>query len=80
MAMLYPTYRDIIKEVNKDSDPDDPIISSRYSVVIAAAKRARQLVDGAPTTEDLIDEKPLSAAIDEIYTGKVKVIHSESEQ
>ena len=79
MAMLYPTYRDIIKEVNRGTGSDEPIITSRYSVVIAAAKRARQLVDGAPTTEDLIDEKPLSAAIDELYTGKIRVTHSEKD-
>jgi DNA-directed RNA polymerase subunit omega len=79
MAMLYPTYRDIINEVNRESGSDEPIISSRYSVVIAAAKRARQLVDGAPTTEDLIDDKPLSAAIDELYTGKIRVTHSEKD-
>ena len=79
MAMLYPTYRDIISEVNRESGSDEPLITSRYSVVIAAAKRARQLVNGAPTTEDLVDEKPLSAAIDEIYTGKVRVLRSEEE-
>ena len=80
MAMLYPTYGDIINKVNTTSGQEEPVISSRYSVVIAAAKRARQLVDGAPTEEDLIDDKPLTAAIDEIYTGQIKILPKEKEK
>ncbi len=80
MAMLYPPYGDIINGVSSTSGPEEPVISSRYSVVIAAAKRARQLVDGAPTEEDLIDDKPRTAAIDEIYTGQIRILPKENEE
>ncbi|HCI93264.1 MAG TPA: DNA-directed RNA polymerase subunit omega, partial [Eubacterium sp.] len=48
---------------------------SRYSIVIAAAKRARQIIDGA---EPLIARpkcnKPLSIAVEELYTGAVRIV------
>ena len=73
MAMLYPTYSDIINSINEHNGPEAPQVSSRYTVVIAAAKRARQIVDHAPTDGDVIDDKPLSIAIDEINSGKILV-------
>lgn len=77
MAMLYPTYRDIIEAVNKTSEDGEPIIESRYSVVVAAAKRARQIVDGSPVTCDTHgDEKPLTSAIDELDEGTVRVLRN----
>ena len=75
MAMLYPTYRDVIEAVNKTSEDGTPIIESRYSVVAAAAKRARQIVDGSPVTCDTHgDEKALTLAIDELDQGTVRVL------
>ena len=42
-------------------------MQSRYSVVIASAKRARQIIDGdAPLVKAEEDRKPLSIAIEEI--------------
>ena len=74
MAMLYPTYTDIIDSLNQKARlTGDPEIHSRYSVVIAAAKRARQIVDGAHTSAEYYNEKPLSAAIDELYDGQIAI-------
>ena len=40
--MLRPSYNDLIKVVNSGVEPgDEPLIQSRYSIVIATAKRAR---------------------------------------
>ncbi|CUH92570.1 DNA-directed RNA polymerase subunit omega [Herbinix luporum] len=73
--MLYPSYTDLIRVVNSDVEPgEQPVVNSRYSIVIATAKRARQLISGA---EPLIDKefpKPLSMAIEELYQGKVKIV------
>ena len=77
MAMLYPTYRDIIKKVNEQSGQEEPMITSRYSVVIAAAKRARQLIDGATPYASPKCDKPLSIAVEELATGKVKILSEE---
>lgn len=77
MAMLYPTYRDVIDAVNANSIDGKPVIESRYSVVVAAAKRARQIIDGSPVTcSTNTDEKPLTMAIDELDEGTVKVLRN----
>lgn len=45
--MLRPSYLDLINVVNKEAEPGkEPLIQSRYSIVIATAKRARQLIAG----------------------------------
>ena len=46
--MLHPSYTDLIEAVNSGVEPgEQPVVQSRYSIVIAAAKRARQLIAGA---------------------------------
>lgn len=81
MAMLHPTYNDIMEVVNKNSEEgEEPVIKSRYSVVIAAAKRARQIIDGAPELVNEPDKKPLSVAVDELYQDKVKILGEGGEE
>ena len=46
--MLRPSYSDILEVITQDSE--DITIASRYTIVIAAAKRARQLVDHQQNT------------------------------
>ena len=42
--MLHPSYGDLMDVVNADvKEGDAPIVNSRYSIVLATAKRARQL-------------------------------------
>ena len=80
--MLHPSYVELMKVVNKNSDEigEEPVVNSRYSIVLATAKRARQMIAGA---EPLIDNpkcnKPLSIAVEELYRGAVK-IQSEDEE
>jgi DNA-directed RNA polymerase subunit omega len=74
--MLHPSYSDLIKVVNKEVEPGEtPVVQSRYSIVIAAAKRARQIIGGAePEIAGAEGKKPLSIAIEELYEGKVKIL------
>ncbi len=73
--MLHPSYTDLINVVNSEVEPgEQPVVQSRYSIVIAAAKRARQLIDGADPLVPGVNRKPLSVAIDELYHKKVKVV------
>ena len=74
--MLHPSYSDLMDAVNSDvENGEEPVVQSRYSIVMAASRRARQLVDGAePLVKEDADYKPLSTAIDEIYSQKVKII------
>ncbi len=59
--MLYPSINDLSEKVD-----------SKYSLVIVAAKRARELIDGkAKLLESEID-KPVSIAADEIINGLIR--------
>ena len=45
--MLHPSYSDLINVVNSEVEPgEQPVVQSRYSIVIATAKRARQIIAG----------------------------------
>lgn len=79
--MLHPSYVDLMNAVNSEAEANgqSPIVNSRYSIVMAASKRARQLVAGAEPLIDEPDEKPLSTAIEEIYSGKIKIVNNDGE-
>lgn len=54
---------------------EEPVVNSRYSIVCATAKRARQLIDGAePMEKTFRGEKPLSVAVRELYNGSLQII------
>ncbi len=77
--MLHPSYTDLMKVVNSDSEANNtqPIVNSRYSIVLATAKRARQLIDGDTPRANPKCKKPLSIAVEELATGKVKILSEE---
>ena len=75
IMMLKPSYTDLMEVVNSGVEEGaDPIIQSRYSIVIATAKRARQLIAKEDTSIASASRKPLSVAIDELYSSKVKIV------
>ena len=80
--MLHPSYTDLMKVVNKDvEEGETKVVNSRYSIVMATAKRARQLIDGdVPLVKTKDGEKPLSIAIDELNSGKITIIAVDSEE
>ncbi len=47
---------------------------SRYSLVAATAKRAREIAADAENEGNILEEKPVSLALDEIIEGKVEII------
>jgi len=50
-------------------------VSSRYTVVIAAAKRARQIIDGdTPMVEDFNSGKPVTTAVQELLEDKIQIV------
>ena len=79
--MLHPSYTDLIDVVNSDIEPgEQPVVQSRYSIVIAASRRARQIIGGEdPMVAGAAGTKPLSIAIDELYHQKVKILPEEEE-
>lgn len=75
--MLHPSYSDLMQVVNSGvEEGEEPVVSSRYSIVLATAKRARQII--ARQSGDNLDviavSKPLSKAISELNQGKIKIL------
>ena len=52
--MIHPSYVDLMQVVNKGvEEGETPVINSRYSIVMATAKRARQiLAENEPEEEE----------------------------
>ncbi|MDK2823516.1 MAG: DNA-directed polymerase subunit omega [Clostridia bacterium] len=46
-------------------------VDSKYSLVVAAAKRARSIVEGAPVLAETDSTKPVTRALFEIAAGKI---------
>jgi DNA-directed RNA polymerase subunit omega len=59
--MFNPDLRNVLKDN-----------ASRYSLVIAVAKRAREISAEADENQEILDEKPVSIALDEIISGKLE--------
>ena len=73
--MLHPSYSDLMKVVNSEVEPGEaPVVNSRYSIVMATSKRARQIIGGAHAMVDDRDKKPLSVAVEELNQGKIKIL------
>ena len=74
--MIHPSYVDLMKVVNKNvEEGETPVINSRYSIVMATAKRARQIVDGdEPLVKVSRGEKPLSIAVDELNQEEIRIL------
>ena len=79
--MLHPSYADLIKVVNSEvEEGEDPVVSSRYSIVMATSKRARQIIAGDDELVDGRKKKPLSVAVEELNQGKIKILNDEALQ
>jgi DNA-directed RNA polymerase subunit omega len=79
--MIHPSYTELMKVVNNDAEiGEEPVVNSRYSIVIASAKRARQIIAGAePYVANPKGKKPLSMAVEELYNGDVKILAETTE-
>lgn len=60
--MIYPS-----------GDTIEQKVRSRYTLVVLAAKRAKQIKEGAPILIDTESTNPLTIAMEEIAAGKVTV-------
>jgi len=55
------------------ADTIEEKVGSRYSLVVLAAKRAKQIKEGAPVLIETASTNPLTIALEEIAAGKVTV-------
>ena len=80
--MIHPSYVDLMKVVNKGvEEGEEPVISSRYSVVMATAKRARQIIAGdEPMVKVKDKQKPLSIAVDEMNQDTLRILTDEERE
>ena len=58
--MIYPTLSSLLEKVD-----------SKYTLVVAVSKRARQLVEGQPRLTKVDSNKPVTIAINEINDNKI---------
>ena len=58
--MLYPPMASLVDKVG-----------SSYLLVTVVARRAREIADEVEENGDSLEKKPVSSAIDEIYSGKL---------
>ena len=64
--MLHPSYTDLMAVVNSEVEPGEhPVVQSRYSIVLATAKRAREIIAGQEPLVNTASNKPLSIAVDD---------------
>jgi DNA-directed RNA polymerase subunit omega len=80
--MLHPSYSDLMKVVNSNvEEGEDLVVNSRYSIVIATAKRARQIIAG---DDALVPHgkhaKPLSLAVEELHKSKIHILPEGAEE
>ncbi|WP_026507378.1 DNA-directed RNA polymerase subunit omega [Butyrivibrio sp. MC2013] len=80
--MIHPSYVDLMNVVNKGvEEGEEPVISSRYSIVMATAKRARQLIAGDdPMIYADPKDKALSTAVKELYADELHILTDEEKE
>ncbi|HEY9574173.1 MAG TPA: DNA-directed RNA polymerase subunit omega [Lachnospiraceae bacterium] len=79
--MIHPSYTELMEVVNKENVELDeaPLVTSRYSIVLATSKRARQLIAGQEAmVANTAGKKPLSVAVEEVYKNQVSILPEES--
>ncbi|MBD5470521.1 MAG: DNA-directed RNA polymerase subunit omega [Lachnospiraceae bacterium] len=79
--MLHPSYTDLMKVVNSNVEQGEaPVVNSRYSIVMATSKRARQIIGGEEPFVSTKQTKALSIAIEELDKGQIQIMPDEDER
>ena len=78
--MIHPSYVELMEKVNENVEVgEEPVVNSRYTIVAATSKRARQIIDGAdPLINYKPGDKPLSIAVTELNEGAIKIINEDT--
>lgn len=59
--MIYPSIKSLLEKID-----------NKYSLVVIASKRARQIVDGGETSIDIQSNNPVTIATNEIILNAIK--------
>jgi DNA-directed RNA polymerase subunit omega len=65
--MIYPPLSSLLSKVD-----------SRYTLVVATAKRARQLADGVNKLTKCNSDKPVTIALNEVNENKITYVRTKS--
>jgi DNA-directed RNA polymerase subunit omega len=65
---------------NSSNDEQEKRLQSRYSLVIAVAKRAKQIREGSPTLVECKSTNSITCALEEIAQGKIKLVSPSPEE
>lgn len=76
-TMIHPSYSELMAKINKNGTEEDPVVKSRYSIVMGTAKRARQMVDNGYMEQEDHSRKPLSIAVEELDEGRIRILSDE---
>jgi DNA-directed RNA polymerase subunit omega len=71
--VLRPSYSDLLDVLHNDPKTDQENLS-RYSIVVATAKRARKLISGATPFARAESDKSVSVAINEIAGNAINIV------
>ena len=72
--MIHPSYSELMTKINAGGTAEDPVVKSRYSIVMGTAKRARQMVDNGYMEQEDHSRKPLSIAVEELDEGRIRIL------
>ena len=74
--MLHPSYVELIDHVNNvNREKGEPEINSRYTLVMAVARRARDLVNGSPKMIEADNGgRMLAQAVSEMEAEKLGIV------
>lgn len=80
--MIHPSYTELMDRINEGTEVgEEPVVNSRYTIVAATAKRARQIIDGSdPLVRYKKGDKPLSIAVAELNDGALKIVNEDTEE
>ena len=63
--MIYPTLKELLVKID-----------SKYTLVVAVSKRARQIVEGQPKLTKTASNKPVTVAINEVAEGRLTYVRN----
>ena len=73
-TMIHPSYSELMTKINANGTAEDPVVKSRYSIVMGTAKRARQMVDNGYMEQEDHSRKPLSIAVEELDEDRIRIL------
>lgn len=66
-----------MEKINRTIDDIFDMSDSRYSLVNAISRKAREIADDAESNSDVLYQKPVNMVIDRLLDGRATILHIE---